>query len=225
MAKIKFGMMMTDARGKLGGQVFSKNRSGSYVRTKVTPVNPRTSFQMFSRALLGQLSAGWSGLTQAQRSAWNQAVDAWQKTDVFGDIKKPTGKNLFVGLNKNLLSISRSMLATPPDKTEMAEISFVQVSIDTTAETLTVLGSPTITDGAVVLWGTPVLSDGTSFVKNRLRRVVTSASGTFDPATTYTQYVDRFGAPTAGANVWFGLSYIAESGQQSVQVIGRAIVT
>ena len=24
MAKIKFGMMMTDARGKLGGQVFSK---------------------------------------------------------------------------------------------------------------------------------------------------------------------------------------------------------
>ena len=43
MAKIKFGMMMTDASGKLGGQVFSKNRGGSYVRTKVTPTNPQTA--------------------------------------------------------------------------------------------------------------------------------------------------------------------------------------
>lgn len=53
MAKIKFGMMMTDARGKLGGQVFSKNRSGSYVRTKVTPVNPQTTTQQNSHCVTG----------------------------------------------------------------------------------------------------------------------------------------------------------------------------
>ena len=78
MAKIKFGMMMTDARGKLGGQVFSKNRSGAYVRTKVTPVNPRTAAQPLSRSILGTLSASWSGLTEVQRRSWNAAVDDWQ---------------------------------------------------------------------------------------------------------------------------------------------------
>ena len=51
MAKIKFGMMMTDASGKLGGQVFSKNRGGSYVRTKSTPVNRQSSAQMNVRGI------------------------------------------------------------------------------------------------------------------------------------------------------------------------------
>src|SRR5690606_26146133 len=99
MAKIKFGMMMTDARGKLGGQVFSKNRGGSYIRTKVTPSNPRSSFQQAIRTLLSGFSQAWSSLTANQRSAWNGAVSNWSKTDIFGDIKNPTGKNLFVRLN------------------------------------------------------------------------------------------------------------------------------
>jgi hypothetical protein len=55
MAKIKFGMMMTDARGKLGGHVFSKNRSGAYVRTKVTPVNGQTTAQTGVRAIFGAI--------------------------------------------------------------------------------------------------------------------------------------------------------------------------
>ena len=57
MAKIKFGMMMTDARGKLGGQVFSKNKGGAYVRTKVTPSNPQTIAQTTRRALFAAI---WS---------------------------------------------------------------------------------------------------------------------------------------------------------------------
>ena len=36
MAKIKFGAMMVDASGKLGGQVFAKNRGGAYIRTKTS---------------------------------------------------------------------------------------------------------------------------------------------------------------------------------------------
>src|SRR3546814_20356183 len=74
MAKVKFGALMTDARGKLGGHVFSKNRAGSYLRTKVTPVNPQTSYQTSVRALFGAISPQWSGLSQAVRDSFNGAV-------------------------------------------------------------------------------------------------------------------------------------------------------
>ena len=50
MAIIKFGMMMTDARGKLGGHVLSKNRGGNYVRTNNVPSNPQSNFQTGVRA-------------------------------------------------------------------------------------------------------------------------------------------------------------------------------
>lgn len=51
MALIKFGMMMTDARGKLGGHVFTKARNGATIRTKVSPANPQTSAQSLSRSI------------------------------------------------------------------------------------------------------------------------------------------------------------------------------
>lgn len=92
--KIKFGALVTDGRGKLGGHVASKNRSGNYLRTKVTPSNPQTAAQQATRAVLGSLSTAWSGLTLAQRNSFNSAVGDWSGTNIFGDIKNPTGKNL-----------------------------------------------------------------------------------------------------------------------------------
>lgn len=99
--KIKWGMMMTDGRGKLGGQVASKNRSGAYVRTKVTPVNPRTSYQSAVRQMLAIVSKSWDTLSENARTSWNAAADSgdWNRNDIFGDSRKPTGKNLFTSIN------------------------------------------------------------------------------------------------------------------------------
>jgi hypothetical protein len=55
MAKINFGQTVNDARGKLGGTVFSKNKSGAYTRRKVTPANPRTVAQSRVRNFFGTL--------------------------------------------------------------------------------------------------------------------------------------------------------------------------
>ena len=48
--KAKFGSFIVDGRGKVNGHVISKNRAGSYIRTKVTPVNPRSTAQLTQRA-------------------------------------------------------------------------------------------------------------------------------------------------------------------------------
>lgn len=102
--KIKWGMMMTDGRGKLGGQVASKNRAGAYIRTKVTPVNPQTVAQQNIRQLFGSIASAWRSLTQAQINGWNEATEFWQRTDIFGDLKKPSGFALFQRLNTGLLA-------------------------------------------------------------------------------------------------------------------------
>ena len=100
--KAKFGAIVVDGRGKIGGHVASKNRSGSYFRTKVTPVNPQSARQSAVRATLSSFSASWRGLNQNRRDAWNSAVGSFTKTNVFGDTVTPTGKNLYTALNANL---------------------------------------------------------------------------------------------------------------------------
>lgn len=224
MAKIKFGMMMTDARGKLGGQVFSKNRAGAYVRTKVTPANPRTSTQMLSRSILGLLSASWSGLTEAQRRAWNNAVNDWQKTDVFGDSRKPTGKNLFTGLNKELLQSGQSQLNLPPEKEIMPELDELTPVVEISA-TEVVLGVGNVPVGFVLqVSATPSMTAGTSFIDDKLRVIGYQPAGAIDSTSVYSDYVDKFGTPTVGANIHFAVKLVATTGQTSVRVSAKADV-
>ena len=94
--KIKYGAIIVDGSGKIGGHVASKNRSGSYLRTKTTPSNPNTTAQAQARSVLASLSTGWGVLTDDQRKSWNDAVGDYAKTDIFVDFKNPSGINLYV---------------------------------------------------------------------------------------------------------------------------------
>lgn len=224
MAKIKFGMMMTDARGKLGGQVFSKNRAGAYVRTKVTPVNGRTVAQMFNRNILGSLSAGWNSLTQAQINAWNEAVSDWQKTDVFGDLKKPTGKNLYTSLNKNLLQSAQSPLTLPPAKIDIPTNTATAVAVDETASTITFTGLASVPSDVVLqIRATEALPTGVSYIKNRLRVIDNVATGAITPANIFTAYEDKFGTIVPGQKIGFELKYIGDNGQAGVPITFFAV--
>lgn len=225
MAKIKFGMMMTDARGKLGGQVFSKNRSGAYVRTKVTPSNPQTAFQTSVRQAFGGFSQAWSGLTDGVRAGWNNAVSSWGRTDVFGDLVNPTGKNLFLRLNQQATQAGYPSFTTVPAKLEMVEGIATSVTVDTTLLTLEPIGIYAGVDAKVVISGTPQLSQGTSFVKNKLRDIYSVTANTFDINAAYSNYVSRFGAPGVGTNIYFGIKYVLPNGQASpVQTIKASVV-
>lgn len=228
MAKIKFGMMMTDARGKLGGQVFSKNRSGAYVRTKVTPVNPRTSAQQTNRSLLGQLSSAWSGLTEEQIRAWNKQVNEWQKTNVFGDLQKPTGKNLFTSLNKNRLNYfpSLDLQFVPPAKAEFSSFSLSSVTATASTKVLDIFFSlPISADRDFRVRCTPLLGNGISYFNNLFRNINVTRSPNVDGQISIgTLWVARFGAMQAGMRIAIEVSEVAENGQIGTPAVIVAVV-
>lgn len=225
MAKIKFGMMMTDARGKLGGQVFSKNKGGAYVRTKVTPANPQTADQTARRSLFAAISQSWSGLTASQISAWNEAVESWKSTDIFGDLLAPTGKELYQRLNNQLQVVGGSALTSPPAKIELPNSPITAVAVGIAAATVTLTGAYTTTGTIIQVFATTQLSAGTSFVKNKLRQIYVADCASIVPADIYSAYVAKFGAPTAGDNVVFGISYVAASGQATPRQNVKAVVS
>ena len=223
--KLKFGAIVTDGRGKLGGHVLAKNRSGNYMRTKVTPVNPQTTYQQAQRSALGTLSSGWSGLTDSQRNAWNAAVGDFQKTDIFGDLRSPTGKNLYTALNRNLLNSGESIINTPPSPDTIPSISIASAVYDLTAGTLTITTVGDTTSAFVQLWATPSLSAGTSFIKDKIRLLETVAGGSAITPDASTAYEARFGEPIAGANVYVGVRVINAGGEAGVLTTFKATVS
>lgn len=213
MAKIKFGMMMTDARGKLGGQVFSKNRAGAYVRTKVTPVNPQTAAQSRVRSNLALFSGLWNGLSEAERQSFNSSVEAWQTTDIFGDIKKPSGKNLYTKLNLNLRNSGQAPVTTAPDKVEIPVFLDTSATLSATADSITIAGLFPGSLGRYQIEATPPLNQGVSFAKNRFRVIEYVNQETGTTADVYNSYVAKFGEPASGDNIQFRIKFIAANGQ------------
>ena len=112
--KIKWGALVTEGRGKLGGHVASKNKSGAIIRTKVTPVNPQTSAQASARSRLGGNSQAWAVLSEDQRRSWNALAQETSKTNIFGDQYFPSGKNLFTSVNNNLVMIGVAQISDAP---------------------------------------------------------------------------------------------------------------
>lgn len=225
MAKIKFGMMMTDASGKLGGQVFAKNRGGSYVRTKGIPSNPQTAAQMAIRGLFASISSAWSSLAAPQRQSFNNFVGSYATTDIFGDLRNPSGKALFQKLNQNLGLVGDGPLNTCVSPLEVPFANVVAAEGDVSALTLNVTTDGDTSGSKVVIWATRPLSQGTNFVKNDLRQLTWEPGGAAATFDVYAAYTAKFGAIAAGQNIVFGVRVINTNGQASPLETVKAVIS
>lgn len=229
MARIKFGMMMTDARGKLGGQVFSKTRSGATVRTKVTPTNPQTTAQALARALFGTISQGWRNLTDADRQTWNSATQDIAKTNVFGDQYFSSGKNYFQEVNTNLESVGIARLDQAPLVIAPPVVIATSMLIRLNA------GAPEFDieydspapggTGYIVYEATPIASAGRKNFSGKFRRIAQSPSTTYPTAARLAEsYIEVFGSLVAGGRIALRVKTISESGAASTYSTVDAII-
>jgi hypothetical protein len=215
MAKVKFGMFMTDARGKVGGHVLSKNRGGAYVRTKVTPSNPQSAAQSAVRSSFGSIASSWSGLTDEQRSSFNNAVSSYGTTNIFGDIVNPSGKALLQRLNGNLANSDQALLTVCPQVSEVNTGLLTIAEIDLVGETFAINTNGVSTGSKMVIEATAVLSAGTSNAQNKFRKIAVVTGGVNTSPDFYTEYVNRFGAIPAGANIQVRIKFVNAGGLSS----------
>jgi len=225
--KVKFGAAIVDGRGKLNGWVFSKNRGGSYARTKVTPTNPQTANQSLVRNRLTGFSQGWRGLTQSVQASWREAVANFPKTDVFGDTKLASGINLYVWLNSNLDQIGVGALTNPPLPQAVANVDTITSAAAAGAATFTVAYTPTPVpaDTAFIIETTRQVSPGKTFLKNEFRFLTFADAAAASPADIKAAYVARFGALVAGQKIGVRVSPINKlTGQKGTGIAENIVV-
>jgi len=228
MAKVLFSALISDMRNKLNGSVFARNRGGAYLRTKVTPVNPKTSAQVAQRSLLTTYAQSWRSLTEAQRLAWSAAVGSWAKTDIFGTIVNPSGNTLYIRLNINVALAGGTALSTPPSPVgaeALTELSVV-ADVSSSAVTVTFLPAAVPADHAMVIESTPMLSPGISNANAKYRVIKTLAAAAVSPDNAFTSQTAKFGALVAGQKIFVRAKFINMlTGEVSQQLNASAIVT
>jgi hypothetical protein len=207
MARIKFGPMISEIRGAIGGVVFSRNASGAYARKNTAPVNPQTERQMTQRAILATLSEAWRSLTQSMQEAWTTAAAEFTTTNVFGDSRTYTGLQLFMSLNLNrrLFNPVASLLTAPPAPASLVASSTCDIvgGIQDVSGTPTFLLTvtvdvPTLTGERYAVYASRPVSSGISRI-NSVKPLAliglyeaTGSGPTYDIDIT-ARYLQRFG--------------------------------
>ena len=216
---IKWGSIVVDGSGKLGGHVFSKSRGGNTVRTMARATNPQTSFQQIIRSRFARLSQNWRDLTEVQRESWYNAESSFSRTNRFGDVVLLSGKNLYNSLNAQRNIIGLSALETAPMPVELKKSLVTKVDISIGLGELRIFGEFEAST-MYVLVGSPSVSQGKQNVKNKLRIFGLGQTGggsgqLFGSQSMYGKYVDRFGTPSLGEKIYIGLYFVSNSGQRS----------
>jgi len=229
MGKVQFSAAISEIRGKIGGGVFSKNRAGAYIRKKVTPVNPKSVGQIAKRALMATYSQTWRTITQAQRDAWTAAVSGYAKTNIFGDLRNPTGLQLYCKINLNLLNSGATAITTPaaPKGVSVVTIGVLTFTSGTPALSLARSGAvPAAT--RMIVYASPALSAGVNFVKSKLRIITTVAAATASPDNLLASWNTKFGAIGAvGTKIFVGIRFVdSTSGIASpIQLVSQIAAT
>ena len=211
--KVKFGSLIVNGSGSIGGHVISTNRGGAFMRTKVTPVNPNTTYQASTKARFGNLTSSWRALTDAQRQTWADAVSSWQSTDIFGDKLNPSGMNLYVKLNRNLCSINYGHIMVAPPKQEMPNPGFDYSTIGISGGEIRLYLENLTADGQKVeIWATPIVSNGVTYVEKQYvlqgSQFIGSAQVTLD-----NNYNARMGQVDFGDKVFIKWRVVLNNGQ------------
>jgi len=111
--KTKFGAIIVDGSGKIGGHVASKNKDANILRTKVKPKKSEKLSSIRQRNNIIRLAKAWRNLDKTAVEAWNNEASNIVYHNSFGDKKSITGINYFMRINNNLILLNKPLITTP----------------------------------------------------------------------------------------------------------------
>lgn len=101
MASVKFGAIVTDAKGKLGGHVFQKGNQSRVLRTNFKPRQVYSWTRGRTQQIVNDAITNWSKLTFAQKNEWDRVAPQFLFENKFHDALTLTGRNLYIKLWNN----------------------------------------------------------------------------------------------------------------------------
>ena len=219
MVLFRPGPMIGEARGSIGGQTFSRNRGGMYIRARATPTNTVTQARTLARALFATISSSWETvLTPAQRSAW----DAWaefapeaESLNKLGDTIRIGGKAAFQRINMRLAFAGLPQVTNTPDSNAPATptVTAVDAIRQIGGEFLLTVSTTTVPASThLQLFAGPYVKPGQTLLqKNNLRLVATGVAATNSVAGG-ASWVTRYGPVQAAQRIAMGVRQLRADG-------------
>lgn len=204
MAKFN-SLVYSEIRGSVNGLTYSRNGNSAYVRSKATPVNPRTPGQTAARDSLNYVSSAWRGLTSAQRSAWNALASTVPYTNSIGNVSYYSGFQLFMKNNLTLLGAGFTLISDAVASPSFPSIELSAFTMDASTGNVSftqAFPGGSATGFTLIAEATAPYSAGRSFVaKNQYGFIKGFGDPSDGTIPIGTEYVAKYGTITDKAGM------------------------
>lgn len=216
MAIFTPGPLVAEVRGKIGGQVFSRNKGGMYIKGFASPTNPNTALQSAVRSIFATLTnAWWDVLTLAQRAAWEDLAAANPIINQLGQSITLSGLNMYMRYNqlRVIAEVAREDDAPLAFVESAADPAFALADADSGGNTIEATFDDTLDwcdvdgDTMIVFMGKPV-SPGRSKFHGPWRTQALIVGDALAPPTSDADLGTPAWNLVAGQRVWISAALI-----------------
>lgn len=187
--------------GSVGNETHSRGRSGQTIRQRAMPTNPNTAAQSAARTRLTTLSAGWRGLTDAQRANWNSFAASYTMTNALGQSFNLTGHQSYIQVNTVNLQNGDAVLTTPPALPSFVAPTITTLTAAAGTAALSMGGTSPANGTKLQFFASAQKSAGVSYM-NDFRYLETFTTATSSKFDLLAAYVAKFGALIAGKKIF-----------------------
>ena len=100
MANIVLGSIVSDIRGSVGAETYSRTLAGLIVKARSNPSQPESEFRDAAQAIFTEVTQAWSGrISESQRQAWNAYAARYPRPNRWGNPIVTSGFLAFVRAN------------------------------------------------------------------------------------------------------------------------------
>lgn len=225
---IKFGSVIVDSRGTIGGHTIKMTRAGLVMQTKTNPPSRQTQRTSIARSTFAAYSKMWySTLTVGQRNDWRALAAANPLPNTWGDEFPLAGIAFFIRTNLTLYAVGEPPLMDAPANQNVTAIATVTLTV-TAPATATVAFTPTPTPAnhLLLIKATPEQSPGRENFSGQffvLAHGADAEASPFDIATAYTNYIGNF--KTGRAYAVEATFINTETGARAAPIISAALAS
>jgi hypothetical protein len=227
MAKITPGAMVGRISGSIGGDTFSKNRYGPYVRRRAVPTVSTTEYALAAKTRLATASTAWKGLTEAQQNAWATWASTNPVIDTLGQAQILSGQVASIQINNRRLHDGQAILTLPPVTAAPAPLLSLVLATDIGLGAFGITFTTAPLPANICMWIRAAVTNSPtiSWVQNLYKLVTKSAPAFASPYDCQADIEVRFGSLIVGQRVTVACAtYDRTSGLLSTPLSDSGIV-
>lgn len=201
MASAQYGVIITELKGKVAGQVFQQGNTSTILRNKGYRKGSTTNLSSESKIRMQSVTQAWRNLDDEDRAAWSAAAENWTFTNKFGVPYQGSGFQVFSAYNNNRIVMGLAPVTSPGAVTSSLDPGAIGVDSNWPGNFSVAWGNALDTDNRLAIYASNMISPGrnTNNAKLRLVAVASGASTAFWEFSA--QYVALYGPMVIGMKV------------------------